>query len=958
MHSKVIIASLACVMAASFANGRVSNASVAKAPQLKAQETRCCNAPNEDGINAVLYADTPYQNNDFCLFYQGLEYQSELASHVDVLHKSPELRIYSLGYSPVYGYYQNIAQPEADGDYFATFGSMGKTLATVYIYRSNGKCYGSVLSKFDARAKYYMNEVATSTEQNYYPQSWGGSVTLNSTTAINAVKHYGTYVYSGTSDMTMSLSTTQRSGWNDFGSNLSIKVQVEMYKNGTVYPVESARVRLFTSGTEITPGTTKRTSSTGVYTYSMNFMDTFNKTLGNIQVGVFTDSAQSRIKDNFGFDNPYIYTSTSSVQLFGLKQITYKIRVYPERSDRAAAYEISQAVNPVYKYTGNYASWVSAAKILYPAEKTSYFTSFDNYMGISANQLITIKQPHYSVWDAIDHEYGHYVSDLLNLSMDPSNDVYWTHGYNEDLIMTYDQWDNGLRMAYSEGLATYIGVAAQLDYATRVNSNSYCASIADEKYVDPVNGVNADFNLYRFGNQNGAYGQAVESTVAGTLIKLMDNVSRTDDNVALGHQAMWNAIRNAEGIYTTIHSFIETVVSQNPSTIQGVYKILDREFVPHDPLPAPNPSWTVMLYMCGLNTMSQMDEIESVGVQQPNDVNIIVETNINRRTGTTDSYLHRYSLENGIFQPYGGYDGRVTKVNMGLQATFQDFLAWGIDEYSNDKMGVILYDHGHGVEGVCFDGYNMPSGQEDSLISTEIATACANVFSANGIEKFEFIGYDACIMQVQDVAEYNSSHFKYQIASEEEESADMGWAYAGWVDDLFNHADIEDMMIEMCDTMVNAGCNCETSWGLNLSVLDLSKIGTYKVKFEQLASAMYSAVNANRTRFYEIIESTYQFGVNASATKPTHGKGYGTFDGRRFLNNLKNDSVFCSFESLINQVIAAYDDVVVYCAGYGLNGGSNPATGMSIQHLIYPQYHTYPAAQTHFTNWRSLFPAA
>ena len=386
MHSKVIIASLACVMAASFANGRVSNASVAKVPQLKAQETRCCNAPNEDGINAVLYADTPYQNNDFCVFLQGLEYQSELADHLDLFHKSSSSLNIWKGYSPAYGYYFDVSQPETDGDYYVTMGSMGRELATLYIYRSNGKCYGSVLSKYDARAKYYMNEVATSTEQNYYPQSWSGSETLNSTTAINAVKHYGTYVYSGTSDMTMSLSTTQRSGWNDFGSNLSIKVQVEMYKNGTVYPVESARVRLFTSGTEITPNTTKRTGTTGMYTYSMNFMDTFNKTLGNLQIGVFTDCGQGKIKDNYGFDYPYIYTSTSSTQLFNLKTITYKVRVYPERSDRAAAYELSQAAFVPYRYAINYGHSVSGGKILYPAEKTSYFTSFDNYMGVSANQ--------------------------------------------------------------------------------------------------------------------------------------------------------------------------------------------------------------------------------------------------------------------------------------------------------------------------------------------------------------------------------------------------------------------------------------------------------------------------------------------------------------------------------------------------------------------------------------------
>ena len=141
MHSKVIIASLACVMAASFANGRVSNASVAKAPQLKAQETSCCNAPNEGGIIPALYADTPYQNNDFCVFLQGLEYQSELADHLGVIRRSSSSLNVWTGYNPAYGHYFDVSQPSTDGDYYVTMGSMGRELATLYICRKNGISY-------------------------------------------------------------------------------------------------------------------------------------------------------------------------------------------------------------------------------------------------------------------------------------------------------------------------------------------------------------------------------------------------------------------------------------------------------------------------------------------------------------------------------------------------------------------------------------------------------------------------------------------------------------------------------------------------------------------------------------------------------------------------------------------------------------------------------------------------
>ena len=988
MHSKVIIASLACVMAASFANGRVSNASVAKAPQLKTQETSCCNAPNEDGISAGLYSDKPYQNCDFCVFLGGVEYQSPLADGLEVMANPSGLDTY-IGYNPAYGHYFNVAQPSVDGDFYATIGSQDKEISTLYIYRKNGICYGSVLSKYDARAKYYMNEVATSSELSYYPQSWTGSETLNSTTAINAVKHYGTYVYSGTSDISATYSKTQRSGWNDYGSNLSIKVQVEMYKNGTVYPVESARIRLFSSGTELAASTTKRTGTTGMYTYSMNLMDTFNKTLGDLQIGVFTDCGQGKIKDNYGFDYPFFYASTSSEQLFNLKTITYKVRVYPERSDRAAAYELSQAAFVPYRYAINYSHSVSGAKILYPAEKTSYFTSVNGYFGVTTTQLIAIKRAHYNAWDVVGHEYGHFICDKLNLSMDPSNDLYWTHGYKEDLFMTHGDLENSCRMAYSEGLATYFSVAAQLDRVSRY-PNSYCAAIADEKYVDPINGVNADFNQYRFGVQNGSYGQAVESTIASVLIKLLDDVNRTGDNVALGHSAMWTAIISAGSSTCDIHSFISTLVSQNLGAVEGIYGILDRECILHPALPDPieEGRWTIMLYMCGstlesggltnstCNVSNIISDILSAH-NQPNDVNVIIETG-----GSTQWYggynipndaIGRYHVENGqLAQNIFRGDGFFPNANMGSQATFESFLNWGLQKYPAEKTGVILVNHGGALNGVCFDS----NYGDDSLTNSEIRNALQSSFEANDIDKLEFIGYDACLMQVQDIAEFVAPFFNYMVASQECENECL-WSYDEWLTLLYapsvtqyliNYGDETDrdlyyrfggtpvILKRIADCFVTN----RAAWEQSLSVLNLSAMNDYYVQFEDLAERMYSTVYNNYEHFKDIVLQTYWPGFVPGYGYTENYHRYGVIDGYRFLWNLKNDEVFSSFTWRIDNVLNKLDQVVIYRATtdyiYNQGGCEGLCRGLSF-HVLLDDYSgmTYPISETHFYHWRGLF---
>ena len=1004
MHSKVIIASLACVLAASFANSRTTNISV-NAQQSRAEQATCCKAPNEDGINAVLYADKPYQSNDFCLFLQGLEYQSEMASHMDLIHKSPELRIYPLGYSPVYGYYYNVSQPNSDGDYFATFGIGQKEVATIYIYRKNGVCYGSTLSKFDARARFYKHEVATSSELSYYPLNWGESYSLNSTAAINAVKHYGTYVYNGTSDILTTFSTTQKS-WNDFGSNLSIKVHVEMYKNGTFYPVESARVRLFASGSEYATGI-RRTNSSGNYTFTMNFNDTFNKTLSNLQLGLFSDTAQAMIRDNSGLDNPYFFSTTSSTNLFMLKTIQYNIKIYPERSDRAAAYEISQAEMVPYKYTNYYSgSSVSAAKILFPAEKTSYYTSFDNNVGVCANNLITIRKAHSNVWDVMNHEYGHYISDMLNLSMDPSNDIYWTHTYNEDLIHTYD-FTNGRRIAYSEGLATYLAVASQMDYATRVNSSSYCATIADEKYIDPVNDVYADFGEYRYGLTDGFCGQGVESSIPSAMIKFLDNVNRTNDNVALGHQSMWNAIRAAGSNTCDILSFDDVLVGQNPTQLYAIYAILDDEVIPHPTAPTPpvaGDDWTILIYMCGSslessgggNATYDIEEMLSVP-NQPDGVNIVIQTG-----GSADGWgapdgvqipANRISRQQIRNQHLVECCPSLPNASMGDEGTLYNFLVWGLETFPAQKTGLILWNHGDGFDGVCYD-QNYPVTYDpayelqptyDSLLNSEVAGAVYCALDDTGVSKMDFIGYDACLMQLQDVADFNSSFFNYMIASTLPTIVG-GWKYNEWLPTLYNYSNIRNhpslypdgetvtILKRIADTfVVDNGYGKEQT----LSILNLSEMINYRIAFENLAQIIKNKIqNGAFSLGYikDLIDSVVDIDDEHK---------YGQTDCYHFLQRLKEDSSYNHISTdAINDVLkffptnyttgpdpldpshysgmASGDKLVIYWRATIGASGSYPITRGLALHFVcdYGETYgakTYSSGETGFNTWRSLW---
>ena len=359
-------------------------------------------------------------------------------------------------------------------------------------------------------------------------------------------------------------------------------------------------------------------------------------------------------------------------------------------------------------------------------------------------------------------------------------------------------------------------------------------------------------------------------------------------------------------------------------------------------------NWTIMIYMCGADLESDssngglatMDIQEILSVNnQPDDVNIIIETGGAKkwqRYNISASNLSRYHVENKQLV----LDEKLSNASMGLQSTFESFLNWGLSEYPADKTGVILWNHGGALDGCCYD----ENYSDDSLLNSEASAAFKNVFQRHNIDKLEFVGYDCCLMQVQDIAEFNSHYFNYMIASEEAESG-YGWDYDNWVDDLYADKDTPTILKATCDSFL---ASCGSSSDQTLSYLDLTKINDYYTKFEEMSSAIKSTVKNNTSTFKSIIKSAQDYGDYENITG---AEVFGTVDAYDFLNKLGSNSKFSSFSSQIEAVKTAFKQFVAYSKAGSAAGNSNGLT------LIYGsgRYVTYNASETNFTNWRGLF---
>ncbi len=373
--------------------------------------------------------------------------------------------------------------------------------------------------------------------------------------------------------------------------------------------------------------------------------------------------------------------------------------------------------------------------------------------------------------------------------------------------------------------------------------------------------------------------------------------------------------------------------------------------------------YTVMIYICGADLESEsglatanIEEILSVN-NMPEDVNVIIETggakSWESKYGISSKYLQRWHVQNKQLVK----DDQLTRASMGLTSTFQSFMEWGLTDYPAEKTGVVLWNHGGGIDGCCYDeNYN-----DDPLTNSEVYNAFKNAFKTVGRnEKLSWIGYDCCLMAVADTADLNSDYFDYMISSQESEPGE-GWDYDQWLNEIYRNPNIETttLLEKISDTFV-AKCaqmyNSDPSWrGYNdatMSVLDLSLMPSFRESWETMASNLLSIINTNSkwNTFKNLVDGCQKFGLDydkfGNEIYP-----FDVFDMKDFIDKMKANSTYSS--SGINQVETVFNDLVIYNV-YGAD--SADASGLCLFLAIsgYSYQACYSSSDTRFTNWRQL----
>ncbi|MFN8528800.1 MAG: clostripain-related cysteine peptidase [Anaerolineae bacterium] len=289
------------------------------------------------------------------------------------------------------------------------------------------------------------------------------------------------------------------------------------------------------------------------------------------------------------------------------------------------------------------------------------------------------------------------------------------------------------------------------------------------------------------------------------------------------------------------------------------------------------------------------------------------------------------------------------EVDMGDPQSLADFIVWGVQNYPANHYMIVIGSHGGGWRGIGPD-----QGQGTSMLDLpEIDAALTQAQLVLGIEKFDIVGFDACLMGVTDVAVMLESHADYVLSSQEVIPS-SGWEYRNAITAMQANPDWDAFQVGAA--FIDSYMEYYAGPGAR------SKVGLSLVQTDQLPALLDSLQN-----FAQVVGADTVELLSALGTARNNSQAFGTSLGDRAdvysYVDLRDFMTWFSLQTTITdaaynaaqEVIAAFDSAVVYSRA---DGKLPRANGLGVYlprtPIIYTTYgEQYPAdAPAGFAFWQ------
>jgi len=317
-------------------------------------------------------------------------------------------------------------------------------------------------------------------------------------------------------------------------------------------------------------------------------------------------------------------------------------------------------------------------------------------------------------------------------------------------------------------------------------------------------------------------------------------------------------------------------------------------------------AYTVMVYMNG-------SDLESDYMAATTDLNEMINSRFDNRhinliifTGGAKKW-HTAGIpnkDNAVFRMINGKLEKLVQYGrdpMGYPETLCGFINFAYNYFPAEQYALIFWNHGGGaITGYGSDErYKNPDKAMMQL--SEIDCVLENNDLYRNGEKFEFIGFDTCLMATLEMACIAADYANYLIASEELEP-DGGWDYT-FLRNITPGISGGETGKLITDYYRDFYINSDLYDILTISVTDLSKIDEVTYYFEELASAGKDYIKNGNYRYISKVRSSHRsFGSR------------GEFADETDMIDVKNlaESLSGMFPDEANNLIDALNNAVIY----------------------------------------------
>ncbi|KAL3928668.1 MAG: hypothetical protein SGBAC_012550 [Bacillariaceae sp.] len=282
-------------------------------------------------------------------------------------------------------------------------------------------------------------------------------------------------------------------------------------------------------------------------------------------------------------------------------------------------------------------------------------------------------------------------------------------------------------------------------------------------------------------------------------------------------------------------------------------------------------------------------------------------------------------------------DSDLGELNSDVSQTVYDFATRALGDCKaagSTEYFIAFSSHGSGFEGFGGDENTARRRLGDVQTNTDIMSALRSALDDNGIDKFDVIGFDACLMMAYGALDDYKSLSKYFIASEEVEPG-HGWSYSG----LTAQPALETAQ-SIVTSFINDMQGEEHQTPKTLAIVDMTKYETFSSAWNSVSKEIKDLMGSNDAEvaiaFSRARATVYSF---ASSYDEDNAKDkaavdmFGLITGFERLCRPSSDS---NLSTLLTTVKTAYADMFV-----DRQTGPNTPTSLTGMHVFFPSRARY-----------------